>query len=225
MRKFSKLILGAFVFLMLFSIFSITSVLAIGETNVDVNGDTIQTQIQAYNKVMFTFRQRTRLTWNSNVNIDLNIECETLRIGEKYFEIEINADRNLTMNMICTEEQVQLGLMKGFTYRIRERHRFQYQEGFCAYIQCNDSCQAKLKIQANNQNQNGQWAYYDDTTEEWVPVPTTIEDGYLVTLTDHFSYWTILIPESDNTLVIAISIGAILGVIAAFSVIYLKKRK
>ncbi|MFX0105785.1 MAG: hypothetical protein ACFE75_09860 [Candidatus Hodarchaeota archaeon] len=225
MKKYTKIILGIFTFSILFSIFNINTVLAAGETNINVNGDTIQTQIQANNKVMFTFRQRTRLTWNSTVEIDANIECEAMQIGVKYFEIEIEAERNLTMNMICTEEQIQLGLIKGYKYRIRERYRFQYQEGFCAYIQCNDSCQAKLKIQANNQNRNANWAYYDDTSEEWVTVPTTIEDGYLVAETDHFSYWTILIPEVDNTFLIAISIGVIIGVIAIVSIFYLKKRK
>ena len=56
-----------------------------GMLNININGDTIQTQIQANNRVMFTFRQRTRLTWNSTVDIDVNIECEALQIGEKYF--------------------------------------------------------------------------------------------------------------------------------------------
>ncbi|UCD02443.1 MAG: hypothetical protein JSV23_05385 [Promethearchaeota archaeon] len=225
MKKVSKIILGIFTFSILFSIFNVNSVLGAGETNINVNGDTIQTQIQANNRIMFTFRQRTRLTWNSNVDIDVNIECDSLQIGVKYVEIEILAERNLTMNMICTEEQIQLGLIKGYTYRIRERERFQYQEGFCAYIQCNDSCQAKLKIQATNQNRNGNWAYYDETAEEWVAVPTTIENGYLVAETDHFSYWTILIPEADNTLLIAISIGVIIGVIAIVTILYFKKRK
>ena len=225
MKKISKIILGIFTFSILFSIFNVNTVLAVGETNINVNGDTIQTQIQANNRVMLTFRQRTRLTWNSNVDIDVNIECEALQIGEKYFEIEIDAERNLTMNMICTEEQIQLGLIKGYTYKIRERHRFQYQEGFCAYIQCNDSCQAKLKIQATNQNRFSKWAYYDEVSEEWVTVPTTIEDGYLVTETDHFSYWTILIPEIDNTLMISVSLGVLIGVIAVISVLYIKKRK
>ncbi|MFX0134348.1 MAG: hypothetical protein ACFFDN_11980 [Candidatus Hodarchaeota archaeon] len=225
MKKISKILLGIFTFSILFSIFNVHSVLAVGETNINVNGDTIQTKIEANNRVMFTFRQRTRLTWNSTVDIDVNIDCEALQIGEKYFEIEIEGERNLTMNMICTEEQIQLGLIKGYTYRIRERHRFQYQEGFCAYIQCNDSCQAKLKIQANIQNHNGNWAYYDETSEEWVTVPTTIENGNLVAETDHFSYWTILIPEADNTLLIVVSIGGIIGVIVIVSMVYLKNRK
>lgn len=225
MKKINKIALTIFTFSILFSIFNVNSVLAVGETDINVNGDTIQAQIQANNRVMFTFRQRTRLTWNSTVDIDVNIKCEALQIGEKYFEIEIEAERNLTMNMICTEEQIQLGLIKGYTYQIRERHRFQYQEGFCAYIQCNDSCQAKLKMQVNNQNRNGNWAYYDENSEEWVTVPTTIENGYLLAQTDHFSYWTILIPETDNTLLITVSIGTIIGVIAIFLVLYLKKRK
>ena len=132
------------------------------------------------------------------------------------------------MTMTCREEQIQLGLQKGSTFRTRERHRYRYEEGFCLQIQCSGTCDAKLKIQATNQNRNGEWAYYDEADEEWVTVPTTIEDGYLVAETDHFSYWTILIPEADNTLWIYIGVGAaVIGVavIAVVLVIYQKKRK
>ncbi|GAG87404.1 unnamed protein product [marine sediment metagenome] len=41
----------------------------------------------------------------------------------------------------------------------------------------------------------GEWAYYDEATEEWVSVPTTVEDGYLAAEVTHFSTWTILIPD------------------------------
>ncbi len=225
MRKFSKIALGSFVFLILFSIFSMTSVLAAGETEIPVETEEYQWRIKANNQTMFNFMEQTRLRFKSNVDIDLTIDCDASEIGVKYFEMEINGSGPLSMNMVCREEQNQLGLQKGSTFRIRNRYRYTYQEGFCAYIQCNDSCQAKLKIQANNQNRNGQWAYYHEGSQEWLTVPTTIEDGYLVTETTSFSYWTVLIPEIDNTLLIYVSIGVIVGVIAIFSVMYLKKRK
>ena len=57
----------------------------------------------------------------------------------------------------------------------------------------------------------GTWAYYDETSEEWVSVPTSIEDGYLVAETDHFSYWTVLIPESDNNFLFYIGLIGVIG--------------
>ncbi len=130
--------------------------------------------------------------------------------------------------MTCTEEQAELGLLLGERYTARNQNRFLYQEAFCVSLQANTSfIQAKLMIQASAQNAGGSWAYYDDSANVWVTVPTTIEDGYLVTTTDHFSYWTILIPESDLLFYIAI-IAIIVGIIAAVSivgiVIYMKKR-
>lgn len=225
MKKFSKIVLASFAFLMFLSIFSVGSVLAAEAPPIEVEEDTIETCIQANNRVTFTFRNRTRLTLNSTVDIDLNIECRALQIGVKYFEMEIDADHDLQMNMVCTEEQIQLGLMNGSTFRNNNRNRYLYQEGFCVMIQCNDSCQAKLKIQANHQNHDGKWAYYHENSEEWITVPTTVEDGYLVAETDHFSYWTVLIPTTENNLMIYIGIGAAVGLIAVIAVLILKKRK
>ena len=225
MRKLNKIFIGFFIFAMFFTLFNVNNVLAVEEPSISVNGDIVQTQIQANNKIMFTFRGRTRLRFNPTVNIDLNINCDALRIGVKDFEIEIDADQNLQMNMTCTEEQAELGLLKGNTYQIRKRYR--YQEGFCLLIQCNssDQIQAKFKLQATNENRFSSWAYYDETSEEWVTVPTTVEDGYLVAETDHFSYWSVLTPETENNFMIYIGIISVIGIIAILSVIYLRKRK
>ena len=193
MKKTSKILLGTFVIALLFAVASTNSVVAAGETPVEVNGDTIQTQIQANNQVMFTFRQRTRLRFNSTADIDLNIQCDALRIGEKDFAIEIDCDQNMQMNMTCTEEQAELGLLKGNRVITRTRNRYTYREGFCISIGCNCSeIQARLRIKASIHNRNGVWAYYQGA--KWNPVPTTTEDGYLTAEVDHFSTWTIIIP-------------------------------
>ncbi len=226
MRKFSKVALGAFVFLMLFSIFNISSVLAVEPTEVNVNDESLyQYRIEANNQIMFRFMAQTRLTFISNVDLEVNIDCDASEIGVKYFEMEVSGSGPLLMNMTCTEEQEQLGLMKGYTYRIRNRYRYLYEEGFCLQIKCNGTCDAKLKIQANNRNKNGQWAYYNENSGEWALVPTTIEDGYLVAETDHFSYWTVLIPQPDNTVLITVSIGGIIGIITVGALLSIRKRK
>ncbi|MFX1481400.1 MAG: hypothetical protein ACFFCI_25250 [Promethearchaeota archaeon] len=225
MKNINKILIGAIAFIALFTVLSTNTVLA-SESSIDVNNDTYQYQVQANNSVMFSFRQRTRLTFASNVNIDANINCDALRIGVKYFEMELDCDQDLQMNMTCTEEQAQLGLLKGNRYTVRNRNRLLYQEGFCISIECNNSCdiQAKLKIQANNQNRKGTWAFYDESTEEWVGVPTTIEDGYLVTETDHFSYWTILNPEAENNFYLYIGLISVIGIIAVITVVLLRRR-
>ena len=226
MKKINKILIGSVAFAILCTILSTNTVLA-AETSIDINDDTYQTQIQANNRVMFRFRLRTRLTFDSTVDIDVDINCDSLRIGVKSFEIEVDCDQDLQMNMTCTEEQAELGLLMGNRYTVRNRHRYLYQEGFCVSLQCNNSgdVQAKLKIEANNQNRVGTWAYYNEVTEEWVSVPTTVEDGYLVAETDHFSYWTVLIPESGNNMLLYIGLISIVGIIAVISVIFLQRRK
>ncbi|MFX0032001.1 MAG: hypothetical protein ACFE8E_00555 [Candidatus Hodarchaeota archaeon] len=228
MKKLNKILLSTFFLMMLFSTFASLNVVAI-EPPVDtyeVLGDTRQQMVQANNRTMFRFRYQTQLTFQANVNLFLNMECEALRIGFKDFIVEIDGDHDLQMNMTCTREEIQLGLQMGNTYRIRNRNVYQYQEGFVAYMQCNGTfLQARLRIQATNQNRVGTFAYYDEATSEWVAVTTNIEDGYLTATINHFSYWTILIPE-DATLYIIIGVGvAVIAVVVIMAVIYYRKRK
>ena len=228
MKKLSKVILSTIVLMMLFSTLTSLNVAAIETPDQTVeipNSDSYQTQLQSHVRTMYRFRSRTQLTFHANVNLSLNMDCEALRIGVKNFIVEIEGNQDLHMNMTCTREEIQLGLQMGNTYRIRNRNTYRYQEGFVAYMQCNGTfLQARLRIQATNENRVGSWAYYDEATDEWVSVPTTVEDGYLTATVDHFSYWTVLIP--DNTLYIIIGVsGAVVAGIIVVAIIYYKKRK
>ena len=228
MKKLSKILLGTFFLMILFSTITSFNVVAIADPDqvIEVPTDSHQAQVQANIATMFRFRQRTQLRVMANVNLDLNLECEALRIGVKDFALEIEGNGDLQMNMTCTEEQVQLGLLKGNTYQIRNRNRYQYQEGFCIDIECNGTfTRARLRIRATNENQAGQFAYYNEATGEWVSVPTTVDDGYLTAEVSHFSTWTILLP--DNTmLIVGFTVGGgVAALIIIASVFYIKKRK
>ena len=233
MKKINKILVGLFAFSMLFSVFGVTSVVAAEDPPVDVLGDTYTYRVHADNLTMFTFQNKTQLRFNSNVNIDLNMNCEASKIGLKTFELELDSDQDMQMNMTCTEEQAELGLLMGSTHQIRNRNRnrYHYEEGFCLEMKGNFSSpiQAKLKIKETNQNRDGTWAFYNGTIGEgeWVAVQTASQNGYLVAESDHFSFWTILLPEAaENTLWIYLTIaGVIIGVVAIIAVIYFKKRK
>jgi len=227
MKKLSKILLGTIFLMILFSTITSFNVVAVGnpDDTFEVPGDKHQAQIQANTMTMFRFRARTQLRLNANVHLDVDFDCEALRIGAKDFALEIEGERDLYMNMTCTEEQKELGLLKGSRYQIRNRNQVQYQEGFVVKLECNGTfTKAKLSIGVTNDNRVGQWAYYDEATEEWVTVPTTTQNGYLTAEVSHFSTWTILIP--DNTiLIIGLSIGGVVALVVIGSVFYVKKRK
>lgn len=228
MKNLSKILLSTIFLMMLFSTFASLNVVAIESPVVtnDINNDSTTGVVEANIRTMYRFRQRTQLTFHANVNLDLNMDCEALQIGVKDFVVEIDGDHDLQMNMTCTREEEQLGLQMGNTYRIRNRNMYQYQEGFCCYIECNGTfLQARIRIQANNQNRIGTWAYYNEATSEWVSVPTTIEDGYLTATVDHFSYWTVLIPDNTSLYIIIGVSGAVAAAVVIVGFVYYKKRK
>lgn len=220
MKKFSKILLGVFVLTALISIINISNVVAAPPIEVPTDEysgtlDPGQNTIQ--------FRNQTQISIDSNQHMYVHIECEALKIGAKEFILELSTTGDCLMNMTCTEEQAELGLLKGNRVQTRTRNRYTYREGFCISIGCNCSeIQARLRIKASIHNRNGVWAYYQG--DKWVPVPTTVDDGYLTAEVDHFSSWTILIPAAEVNLVLYAGIVAIIGVIAvALVVLYRKK--
>ena len=229
MKKLSKILLGTFFLMILFSTITSFNVVAVGnpDETFEVPTRTYQARIKENVATMFQFQNRTRLRVEANVNLDLNLDCDALRIGGKDFALEIEGTGDLQMTMTCTEEQAQLGISKGNPHqiRIRNRNQVQYQEGFVIALECNGTfTRAKLSLSATDENRMGEWAYYDEATEEWVSVPTTVEEGYLTAEVSHFSTWTILIPDY-TILVIGLSIGGVVALVVIGSIFYVKKRK
>ena len=225
MKNTHKILISIFSLMILFSLLNVGSVAAVETDPVEVNQDSLQAQLNANTQYNYRFRFRTQLRIMANVNINVNINCEPIKIGAKDFAIEVSTDQDLEMNMTCTEEQKELGLLNGNTYQIRNRNRYRYDEGFCVQIKTNatNQLQAKLMIEATPQNQASTWAYYNEATEEWVSVPTAVENGYLVANVDHFSYWTILLPDFTLAIIIGVGVGAG-ALIAVLAIYYWKKR-
>ncbi|MBD3194289.1 MAG: hypothetical protein GF317_04485 [Candidatus Lokiarchaeota archaeon] len=222
MKKMRTLLLGTFLTITVFLILSSSALAAspIMATN--------QYRIEEANGWTHQYTNQNRLTINKTGDfvIEGTIQYQYTNIMNKEFSVEITeASGDLNMNMTCTEEQEELGLLKGQRVTARNRNRFQYQEGFVVNITCNSTqIQARLRIRANQQNRDGTWAYYNGETEEWVPVQSSIQDGYLVADTDHFSVWSVIIPEVDYTLWIIL--GGVTAAIAVLgTLIYLMKKR
>ena len=230
MTQVSKILFGLFLVSSLISGFMVYNVGDVAAANdddkVDIDdGKRIQYYVMAENQIRFRFEEKTKVTFEANKPANLDIKCDGERIGDKDFEIEVEADRAFNMTMNCKEEQNTKGLRKGNIIEARNRVRYRYQEGFVADIECTEDCDAKLRIQETEQNKGGTWAYYDEEDEEWVPVETTSEDGYLECETDHFSTWTVLVPETDYTLIILIGVGIGAAILIGAAVIIIKRRK
>lgn len=191
-----------------------------------IAGNAVREKVQAGVRTMYQFKEQTRVTINSSNNMNVNINCDADAIGNKEFEVNVQAnnDKELTMTMTCTEEQKELGLMNGSTVQVRNRVRHRYEEGFVAQIECQGNYSAQLKMKANEDNQGATWAYYDEASGEWIPVQTREQDGYIIGETNHFSTWTLLIPELDMTIILIVS-GIVAVALIGVIIVFLKKRK
>jgi len=137
-KNVSKVLLSAFTMLIVLSLIGSINVTAVEPPDqiIEVQGDTIQTQLQSNFRTMFWFRETTRLTVSANIDLELDINCQALRIGDKDVIIEVEGDGALRMTMTCTKEETQLGLMSGSSHRVRNRNTYRYLEGFCISMEC-----------------------------------------------------------------------------------------
>ena len=146
-KNLNKVLLTSFTMLILVALISSINVTAVEppDQTINVQGDAIQTQLQSNNRTMFCFQERTRLTVCANIGLELDINCEALRIGEKDVIIEVEGDGDLRMTMTCTREETQLGLMNGSLNRVKNRNSYRYLEGFCISMENTANCKCECK--------------------------------------------------------------------------------
>ena len=146
-KNFNNVLLSAFTIMLLLSLIGSVSVTAveIPDQIIDIEGDAIQTQLQSNVRTMFRFHERTRLTICANIALELDINCEALKIGDKDVIIDVEGDGDLRMAMICTREEAQLGLMNGSLHRMRNRNTYRYLEGVCIAMKSTANCSCKCK--------------------------------------------------------------------------------
>ena len=119
------ILVGCFILLIFISVYNSPSVLASGNQgqNIEANGNKYQGQLKANERTTYQFQQQTKLTFRANVSTNLDLECDGNKLGNKEFEMEIEAGNALQMTMTCTQEREELGLMNGSIVQTRTKNR------------------------------------------------------------------------------------------------------
>ncbi|MFX0030881.1 MAG: hypothetical protein ACFE8B_16830 [Candidatus Hermodarchaeota archaeon] len=144
-KNVSKIVVSMFTLFLVITIIGSINVRAVepSDQTIEVQGDSIQAQVQNNTRTTFRFLERTRLTVCANIGLELDVKCEALRIGNKDVLIEVEGDADLRMTMTCTREENQLGLMNGSLHRIKNRNTYRYLEGFCIKMENSANCYCK----------------------------------------------------------------------------------
>jgi hypothetical protein len=200
---------------------SLSMVTAQGD--VEVNSNMYQVQQQAGETYTYRFREQTRLRVASSANVSVDMDCDAMNVGDKLFSVELtNATDDVELTMTCRREETQLGVQAGAL--IRNRNRYQIRTGFAIGLETNYTVKARVGLEmTRGEAIRASWAYFDDTTDEWVPVASSYQDGMLVADVDHFSVWTIV--EGDLLgLWIGIGVGGA-AIIAVVAILLIRKKR
>lgn len=192
----------------------------------EVDSYKTQAQLKAGEPQTFRFRQRTQLSFNCNVQCEVNLEVDAPSIGDGEFAMQIEgATTPLKLELKANASDDDVGMKKGNQVQAKNQNRYRYQYSFMFNASANATfTRARLYYNVGEDTQ-AKWAYYNETSKEWETLPTTVENGYAVAETTHFSVYTILTPDTEGDIgTPAMWIGFVGGIGLAFAVIIRKRR-
>ncbi len=215
----SYLVLGMVVF---GAIAALSATMVAAQGDVEVPGPAYSIQLQAGEEATFRFQERTRIRVNSSAPVDVDMNCDAMNIGEYMFSLELkNAVGDIELSMTCRKDANSLGATG---VQVQAQNRFQVRNGFAIQIQTNYTVQARIGSEmTRGEALRARWAYYEDSTDEWVPVASSYRDGMLVADVDHFSTWTIV--EGSTTWIwVTVGVGGA-AIIAIGAILIIQKKK
>ncbi len=205
---------------------SLSSVAAQGEQPpipVDVTQNQFQGSIAGNETKEYTFRNRFQFQIRTNQSMDLDVDVDVDNVGDREFGLELNACVGLSLEVQIRAQNNDIGLTNGS----QVANTYQYQERFVVNLTLDGECgdiQARLRINISDDGVHT-WAYYDEDTEEFIPVDSTVVDGELIADTTHFSTWTVLtVAEEESTIPGYTALGGILG-LGVLGLVFIQKRK
>ena len=145
----------------------------------------------------YTFRNRFQMQIRVNQSTVVDIDCEDDGLADREFEMDLNTTCPVRAEMTIRTENSEIGLTNGNSVQNRNQNQYRYREQFMINVSLNASCGVQARLAINSEDSNATWAYYDEDTEEFVPVGSSYQDGMVVAYTNHFSTWTLLTYEED----------------------------
>lgn len=191
-----------------------------------VNGYRYQERVMANATNQWQFQEKTQFQLKANNSMDVDMECDAANIGEKNFSLELGAQTNLQLKVKMNASDPAFGLEDGKTIQVKNQSQKQYrfQHRFMVQLELNnsgDAIQARLQVTAPAEEST--WAYYNEATQEFEEVPSTVQDGMLVADTTHFSTYTVLTVDSSST-IDGFSISVLIPIAALAGLFIYRKR-
>lgn len=184
----------------------------------DVQGYKHQERVVAGNAYQFKFQNQakvqTQMKLQVNASMDVEMECDSDNIGNREFGLQLNSSENLGLKVKMNASDSSVGLQDGQAVSADSQNRYRFQHRLMVKLELNKTGEPiKARLTANITDTGATWAYYDEATQKWKPVPSAVQDGELVAETDHFSIWAVITEDST------IDGYSVVGVIAALGVI------
>ena len=194
--------------------------------NVSITQNQYQARLTANQSYQLTFRNRFNFTFMGNESVDLDVDVDVDAVGEREFGMELNSTQTRTMTMTINGSAEMYQLTNGSVVAVQtqDQYRYRFLEGIVFDLEVNDTEPLQAELRLRVLNENSTWAYYDEATEEWVPVQSRYVDGELIADTDHFSIWTVLTYDEEPATIPGYSAALVLG-ISGIAVIYIVRRR
>ncbi len=164
------------------------------------NGNQYRGTIAGNETKNYMFNNRLRFQLQTNVSMVVDIESDCENAQDKNMSMVLNTTENRELTMKITNSNDELALYNGSIVMAQNQVQYRFENQYIYNISLNgtDAVQAQLRTQADDPMAT--WAYLNEDTNEWVPVQSQYENGFVYANTDHFSVWTVLstLPGPNN---------------------------
>jgi hypothetical protein len=193
----------------------------------NVTGNKHNQKLTANQTHQFKFTNKFQFSFMGNSSVDMSLECDTEKVGENDFQLALMSSEGLSLKVQCNNSDSNLGLNNGTQVKVQNKAQYQNKNQLTLNISTNATAQFGATLTVKTAEKNATWAYYNETSKEWVPVKTTIQNGVMTAETNHFSVWTILVGDSATTTSETSTVDgfAFIGLVSILGVVLLLRKK
>jgi hypothetical protein len=166
-----------------------------------VNGSKYQQQVKSNETNQWQFQEQTQFQLRMNGSANVDMECDAENVGNRNFSLDLNTGDNVGLKIKMNASASAYGLEDGKEVKVQNQsqNRYTFRNRFMVQLELNSTnVDAELAINATG-NENCTWAYYNETSKEFIPVQSMVQNGMLVAQSNHFSTWTVLTISTTTT--------------------------
>lgn len=159
----------------------------------EVTGYQYQEQVTNGTPKGYTFQNRVQIQYYGNVSALLNMSCGS-DVADMNLSLEFRAQEQVQLQMQLNASNAGLNLTNQHQIRVQNGSLYMFKHMLVMNLSRNttDPMTCRLHLRIREQDRNCTWAWYDESSGEFVTLQSWYENGEIMADTTHFTTFVVL---------------------------------